>query len=371
MSRIIIKAPAKGDYEVVIEQSFDQLKEEITKVGCFQNKVCIVSDLNVWQIYGDQVSAVFKDNECEVDSIILEPGEVSKATEDLLPCYKELLMKAYSRSDYIVSLGGGVVTDYAGFIAATFKCGTRLIHIPTSLMAMVSSSVGGKVGVDFDEYKNMIGAYYNPSLVYINTSCIETLEDVQYFSGFAEVMKVAIVKSSSVYEWLIDNLYEICEKDQGIVEDMIEQTINLEKIYIDKDPYNTSDRIVLNLGHTVGHALERAKNFTMTQGECIALGIIAAAHISLKREMLSLEEYLEIRDMFVPFNLPITIEDIDIESVIKDIRLDMCSSDKGQCFVLLKKIGKAVIDTNVTDDELRQALKEIRFSEEDMIEKND
>lgn len=368
MSRIIIKAPAKGDYEVVIEQSFETLSEEITKIGCFDKKVCIISDLNVWQIYGDEVSSIFSKNECQVDSIILEPGEVSKATEDLLPCYKELLMKAYSRGDYIVSLGGGVVTDYAGFVAATFKCGTKLIHIPTSLMAMVSSSVGGKVGVDFDEYKNMIGAYYNPSLVFINTSCLNTLEDIQYFSGFAEVMKVAIVKSASVYEWLIDNLYEITDKDRGIVSDMIEQTITLEKIYIEKDPYNTSDRLVLNLGHTIGHALEKAKNYTMTQGECIALGIIAAAHISLKREMLSLEEYLEIRDMFVPFNLPITIEDIDVDTVVKDIRLDMTSGEKGPCFVLLKKIGKAVLDTNVTDDEFRAALEELRFSEEDMKE---
>ena len=138
--------------------------------------------------------------------------------------------------------------------------------------------------------------------------------------------------------------------------------------WIEKDPYNTSDRLVLNLGHTIGHALEKAKNYTMTQGECIALGIIAAAHISLKREMLSLEEYLEIRDMFVPFNLPITIEDIDVDTVVKDIRLDMTSGEKGPCFVLLKKIGKAVLDTNVTDDEFRAALEELRFSEEDMKE---
>lgn len=368
MSRIIIKAPAKGDYEVVIEQGFELLKDEIEKIGCMKKKVCIISDTNVYPIYGDVVSNVFKECGCSVDSIILEPGEVSKASEDLLPCYKELLLKAYNRGDFIVSLGGGVVTDYAGFVAATFKCGTRLIHIPTSLMAMVSSSVGGKAGVDLDEYKNMIGAYYNPSLVYINPSCISTLEDVQYFSGFAEIMKVAIVKSSSVYEWLIDNLYEICEKDNSIVADMIEQTISLEKIYIDKDPYCLSDRLVLNLGHTVGHALEKAKNYTMTQGECIALGIIAAAHISLKREMLSLDEYLEIRDMFVPFNLPITVEDIDIDNVIRDIRLDMYSDAQGSCFILLKKIGKAVIDRNVTDEELAAALKEIKFSDEDMME---
>jgi len=364
----MIKAPAKGDYEVIIEQGFKKLKDEITSVGCFKKKVCIISDMNVWQIYGKEISDIIDSNECEISNIIIEPGEVSKASEDLLPCYKELLSKGFSRGDFIVSLGGGVVTDYAGFIASTFKCGTKLIHIPTSLMAMVSGSVGGKAGVDFDGYKNIIGTYYNPSLVYINPETINTLEDTHYFSGFAEIMKVAIVKSSSVYEWLIDNLYEISEKECGIITDMIEQTIALEKIFIDKDPYCTGDRIVLNLGHTIGHALEKAKNYSMSQGECVALGIIASAHISLKRELLSLDEYLEIRDVFVPFNLPITIEDINIDNIIKDIRLDMNSNDQGTCFVLIKKIGKAVIDHNVSDDELRAALEEIYFSEEDMKE---
>ncbi len=367
MSRIMIKAPAKGDYEVVIEKDFNNLKEELTKVNANKSKVCIISDSNIFPIYSKEVIDILTSLECEVDEVVLEPGEISKSMEDTEPCFRLLLNKMYSRNDYIISLGGGCVADYAGFIAATFKRGMQLIHIPTSLMAMADSCVGGKVGIDFMGYKNMIGTYYNPKLVYVNVSCINTLDEIHYYSAFAEIMKTAIIKSSSVYEWLIENLYEISDKDPDIIVDMIEQTINIAKIYIEKDPYNTSDRLVLNLGHTVGHAIEKAKNYTMSHGECVALGIIAAAHISLKREMLSLEEYLEIRDMFVPFNLPITIEDIDVDAIIEDIRYDK-KNDKGFCFILFKKIGKAVIDCNVTEEEIRAALEEIRFSEDDYME---
>ncbi len=204
-------------------------------------------------------------------------------------------------------------------------------------------------------------------MVYINVSCVNTLDEIHYYSGFAEIMKSAIIKSSSVYEWLIENLYEISDKEPDIVMDMIEQTINIAKIYVEKDPYNMNERLVLNLGHTLGHAIEKAKNYTMSHGECVALGIIGAAHISLKRDMLSLDEYLEIRDMFVPFNLPITIENIDIDAIINDLRYDK-KADNGFCFILLKKIGKAVIDHTVTEDEIREALKEIHFTEEDMME---
>ena len=184
-----------------------------------------------------------------------------------------------------------------------------------------------------------------------------------------ESTKTIVVTVTDNFAPVFDGLregFEITDKDKGIVTDMIEQTINLEKIYIDKDPYNTSDRIVLDLGHTIGHALEKAKNYTMTQGECIALGIIAAAHISLKRQMLSLDEYLEIRDMLSLFVK--SDEPSDIDKVINDIRLDMCSNDKGAYIILLKKIGKAVPDYDVTDEELREALKELLFTEDDMKE---
>ena len=364
MADILIKAPGKEDYEVIIEKDFSRLNEKLASFDIANKKVCIVSDSTVFPIYGEEVKGIFEKCCKEISTLILEVGEVSKSLEDVGCAYKLLLDRGFNRSDYIVALGGGVVGDYSGFVAATYKRGMNFIQIPTSLQAMVDSSIGGKVGIDYENYQNHIGAFKQPKLVYSNAACLNTLDDIQFYSGFAQAMKYAIIKSSSVYEWLIDKLYEISDKDIDVLCDMIEQTVNIKKIYIEKDPFDLNgDRALLNLGQTVGNALERSKNYNLTHGECTALGIIAAAHISLKRNMLSLEEYLEIRDMFVPFNLPITVEDIDFDDILNNIKADKKQSEDGLAFILLKKIGKAVICRDVSDEEITEALKELRYEE--------
>ena len=145
---------------------------------------------------------------------------------------------------------------------------------------------------------------------------------------------------------------------------MVYRSCDIKRFIVEKDPTEQGDRALLNLGHTIGHAIEKYKNFNMTHGECVALGCIAAAYISWKREMLSMEEYYEIRDMFVPFNLPISIDDVDIEEVLNLTKSDKKMENNQIKFVLLKKIGKAVIDRTVTDDEIRAALKEIVYVED-------
>lgn len=364
MSVINIKAPDKQDYEVIIESGFEALKTKMNNLEMNNRKVCIVSDEAVFPIYGEEVKNIFENNCKSVTVVVLESSEISKSLESVAQTYKVLLDNEFNRTDYIVALGGGVVGDYSGFIAATYKRGMNFIQIPTSLQAMVDSSIGGKAGIDFEDYLNHIGTFKQPRFVYSNVDCLYTLDDIQFYSGFAQVMRYAIIKSSSVYEWIIDKMYEITDKDKSTLMDMIEQTVNIKKIYIEKDPFDiTGDRAILNLGQTVGNAIEKSKNFSMSHGDCTALGIIAAAHISLKRNMLSLDEYLEIRDMFVPFNLPITVDELDFDEVLNNIRADKKQSEDGLAFILLKRIGKAVIDRNVTDEEILEALKEIRFEE--------
>jgi 3-dehydroquinate synthase len=212
----------------------------------------------------------------------------------------------------------------------------------------------------------MVGAFYMPKLVYMNIKTLDTLNDRQYFSGFAEVMKHGLIKDASFYEWLIENMYEICDKDTEVLLEMVKRSCEIKKAVVEKDPTEKGDRALLNFGHTLGHAIEKAKNFELAHGECVALGCVAAAFISWKKEMISMEEYYEIRDMFVPFNLPISIEDIDPAEVIRLTKSDKKADADKIRFILLKKIGKAVIDTTVTDDEMKAALDEIIY-----IENND
>ena len=204
-----------------------------------------------------------------------------------------------------------------------------------------------------------------PRLVYMNLAALQTLEDRQYFAGFAEVMKHGLIKDAPFYEWLIENMYEICERDLTVLQEMMVRSCNVKRMVVEKDPTEQGDRALLNFGHTIGHAIEKARGFELYHGECVALGAVAAAYISWKRELLAMEEYYEIRDMFVPFYLPISVDKLDVQEILRLTKSDK-KMESGQIkFVLLKKIGKAVIDRTVTDEEIVAAINEINFSEED------
>jgi 3-dehydroquinate synthase len=226
---------------------------------------------------------------------------------------------------------------------------------------MVDSSSGGKTGVNFESYKNMIGAFKMPSLVYINTSTLKTLNDREYASGMAEVLKAGLIRDGIFYEWLINNFPAINDREDEYVSEMILKSVNIKKMYVEKDPYEKNERAILNFGHTVGHALEKFTDFKYSHGECVALGSVAAAYLSYKRDLLTMEEFYEIRDMFVPFDLPISLENIDIDKVLYYMKSDKKNISGRIRFILLKKIGKGFICEDVTEDELREAIGQINF----------
>ena len=182
----------------------------------------------------------------------------------------------------------------------------------------------------------------------------------------AEVLKSALIKDAKFYEWLINNFYEICNREEEIIEEMVLNTCKIKKDVVEKDPFEKGDRALLNLGHTLGHAIEKYKNFQLLHGECVALGCICAAYISWKRDLITSDDYYEVRDMFVPFCLPISIEDIVPEEIVKLTHSEKKAENGYVKFILLKKIGKAYVDNTVTDEEMLAAVNEIYFSEEDM-----
>ncbi|MBE5865986.1 MAG: 3-dehydroquinate synthase [Lachnospiraceae bacterium] len=355
----------KPCYDIVYARSFDGLAEEMQELGVSEKRLCIITDSTVDTLYGESVLKLLESNCVKAVKYVFPAGEANKTLDTVKEAYKVLIEEGFDRKDMLIALGGGVVGDLTGYVAATYLRGIDFVQIPTTLLSQVDSSIGGKTGVDFDGYKNMVGAFKMPRLVYMNMKVLETLEERQYFSGFAEVMKSALIKDAAFYEWLIENMYEICEKDMDILEEMVMRCTGIKKLVVEKDPTEQGDRALLNLGHTIGHAIEKAKNFELYHGECVALGTIAAAYISWKREMLSMEEYYEVRDMFVPFYLPITVDDIDPQEILKLTKSDKKMKAGQIRFILLKKIGKAVIDSTVTDEEILAAINEIYFSDED------
>ncbi len=365
--RLQILNKTKPIYDIVFSKTFDDLLFDLEELDIQNRKVMIVTDSNVCVLYAEAVFELLesKCRKCCVFSF--EAGEEQKTLDTVKEAYKNLISEGFDRKDLLIALGGGVVGDVTGYIAATYMRGIDFVQIPTTLLAQADSSIGGKTGVDFDAYKNMIGAFKMPKLVYINLSTLLSLDDRHFFNGFAEIMKHGLIRDAAFYEWLISNMYEICERDMDILEEMIMHSCVIKKSIVEKDPLEQGERAVLNFGHTIGHAIEKAKQFTLLHGECVALGCVAAAFISYRKELLSAEEFYEIRDMFVPFYLPITIEDIVPEEIVALTKSDKKMEDGKLKFVLLKKIGKAVIDNTVTEEDMLEAVKEIHFSEEDMM----
>ena len=363
--RLTINMNNKPIYDIVYEQDFSRLAKELAPLEIQDKKICIITDSRVKGFYADEVRDELKDNCKGIFVYDFPDGEQSKNLDTVKNIYTYLIQNKFDRKDLLLALGGGVVGDTTGFVAATYLRGVDFVQIPTTLLAQVDSSIGGKTGVDFDQYKNMVGAFYMPKLVYMNVSTLKTLDDRQYYSGMGEVLKHGLIKSASFYEWILDNLYEIHDRNLDTLEDMVYKSCTCKKIVVEKDPTEKGERAILNFGHTIGHAIEKAKNFELMHGECVALGCIAAAYISWKRELLSKDEFYEIRDMFVPFNLPITIEDIDPEEIYNLTTSDKKMEGDKIKFILLKKVGKAMIDTTVTKEEMIAGINEIYFTDED------
>lgn len=363
--RIPVLYNKKPCYDILLTDSFGELIAELKALDCESRRLCVVADSKVAELYADEVLELLDGNCLKAVKFVFPNGEENKTLDTVREAYRFLIEEKFDRHDMLLALGGGVTGDVTGYIAATYLRGIDYVQIPTTLLAQADSSIGGKTGVDFDGYKNMVGAFKMPRLVYMNLATLTTLDDRQFYSGFAEIMKHGLIRDAALYEWLIENMYEICERDMTVLQEMLKRSCMVKKLVVEKDPSEQGERALLNFGHTVGHAIEKAKNFELFHGECVALGAVAAAFISWKREMLSMEEYYEIRDMFVPFYLPITVDGIDPQEILKLTKSDKKMESGRIKFVLLKKIGKAVIDNTVTDEEILAAIDEINFSDED------
>lgn len=354
------------NYSIYIEHDFSGFKELFAGLFPEAQKVCIISDETVYPLYRDSVEPLLKDT-YEVLSFTVAAGEASKDINVVLSIEKYLKDHNFSRSDVLIGLGGGVVTDITGFAASLYHRGVAHVFIPTTLLAMADASIGGKNGVDFDGLKNIIGSFKMPSLIYMPLNVLESLPEREFYAGFAEIMKAGLLADSKFYMWLVDNMYEICEKDKDTLATMLETAINIKKFIVEKDPFEKGDRALLNLGHSIGHALESYFAGSYLHGETVALGCVAAAFISWKLNKITMEDYYEVRDMFVPFNLPISIQidKGDYEDIYNRLGKDKKNTSGSINLVLLKKIGKAEVVKDISKDLIMASLDELNFTDED------
>lgn len=355
-SRLAVSYEGKHIYDIVFKNDFNGLKEELFGLNCLKRKICIVTDSNVNKLYADDLTAVLKQCVRHVIVFSFPAGEANKNLTTVQTLYAFLIENHFDRGDILAALGGGVVGDLTGFVAATYLRGIRFIQIPTTLLAMADSSVGGKTGVDFDSYKNMVGAFHMPKLVYMNISTLHSLDERQYHAGFGEVIKHGLIKDLSYFTWLKEHYAKLEARDGEILKVMVIRNCEIKRDVVEKDPKEQGERALLNFGHTLGHAIEKLKNFIIMHGECIALGMVAASYISYQRGNITKLDFENIIAMFKTYSLPVSLTDLTKSEV-----LDAASHDKKNDagtlkFILLSSLGHAVIDTTVTRDEMETAI---------------
>ncbi|MDO4617002.1 MAG: 3-dehydroquinate synthase [Lachnospiraceae bacterium] len=350
-------------YHIVWEHGFDHLPDCLSAAGLPFQKVCIITDTNVEKLYLDQVKQALAPMNKKVFSYVLPAGEEHKNLNEIQKIYGFLIREHFERKDLLIALGGGVVGDMTGFTAATYLRGVDFVQIPTTLLSQVDSSVGGKTGVDYDAYKNMVGAFYQPRLVYMNTDVLKSLPDDQFASGMGEVLKSGLIRNREFYEWIDAYTEEILEKDAKTLDHMVQECCKIKAKVVEEDPKENGVRAILNFGHTLGHAVEKLKNFTMLHGHCVGFGTVAAAWMSYQKGLIPKEDLDLILRLNETFSLPSQVSDLSVEEIITATKSDKKMEGGHIRFILLNGIGNAVIDRSISDEEMRSALQEFMSGE--------
>ena len=349
----------KPCYDILINHNFDGLADKLKELNVTEKRVMVVSETNVAPYYMATIRKIFEEVGNTTFEFIFEAGEKSKNLDTVASLYEQLIINKFDRKDILIALGGGVVGDLTGFTAATYLRGVDFIQIPTTLLSQVDSSVGGKTGVDFKAYKNMVGAFYQPRLVYINTATLDTLPDREFFSGMAEVIKYGVIKDAHFFEWLVDNTDKIKARDNEMLEKMIFVSCNTKREVVERDPKEKGERALLNFGHTIGHAVEKEMNFTLLHGECVAIGMYAASIICKNKKYIDEETFRALQNCIVSYNLPITTCGFDNEAVANATLNDKKMTSGVIKFISFDSIGNAFIDESVSMGEIKEVIAKI------------
>lgn len=354
--RLTVHEDGQAIYDIVLDTSFDGLKEEVEKLGVSGRRMCIVTDSTVAGLYLEQVKEILGQCCKEIHVFEFPAGEESKTLDTVGQLYETLIRGHFDRKDWLVALGGGVVGDLCGYAAATYLRGVSFIQIPTTLLSQVDSSIGGKTGVDFASYKNMVGAFHMPKLVYTNVGTLLSLSEEQYSSGMGEVIKHGLILDREYYDWIVEHQKEIGERELAVCLAMIAGSDRIKGMVVEEDPTEQGRRALLNFGHTLGHALEKSLSFSMLHGHCVGLGCLGAVRISEERGYVPEGTLDSLKRLMENFHMPVTAKGVDKKQIIEDTKSDKKMDGNTIRFILLRRVGEAFIDRTVTAAEMEDGL---------------
>ena len=325
---------------------------------CHPTHAVVITDQRVAQPHGQAVVDRLTAAGIRTDTLAVASGETSKAVGVASDLWQRLLALGVDRRTVIVAVGGGVVGDLAGFVAATFARGLAFVQVPTTLLAQVDSSVGGKVGINLPGAKNMVGAFWQPELVWIDTAVLSTLPEREYRAGLAEVVKYGVILDADFFAYLESHVGELTARDAAVLETVIVRSCRLKADVVEADERETTGaRAALNYGHTFGHALEAVTGYgSLLHGEAVAIGMVAAARLSRRLQLLGAEAVERQEKLLAALGLPVAVPAVDHEAVLAAMQHDKKVAHGRLRFVLARSIGKVEVIEGVEPADVRAAL---------------
>jgi len=316
----------------------------------------IITQPNLVDDYGTLLLMSMKKVGLPCDLITVPCGESAKSISQIEKLYRQLLSNNCDRNTLLIALGGGVVGDVTGFVASTYMRGIKYIQFPTTLLAMIDSSIGGKTGVNLLEGKNLVGAIYQPKKVIIDPNLLDTLPKREKVSGFAEMLKYGLIRDKEFFRKISDGSLPNNLNDESLLEESIARSCKIKANIVATDEYESGLRRILNFGHTIGHAFETLTNDgVLRHGEAVAYGMLCSGYISFKKGLISKSEWNEIEGTLRKLSLP-KFDIPDHDEILKTIRHDKKNYEGKLHFVLLDGIGNAITNDSLSDQDIVQSL---------------
>jgi len=325
----------------------------------FSKKAAIVSNPTVFDLYGKTLASSLSDSNFETIEIILPDGEEYKNLASVEKIYEQLLRMRFDRRSVLIALGGGVIGDITGYAASTYMRGIDFIQAPTTLLAQVDSSVGGKTGVNHTLGKNMIGTFWQPRLVWVDISTLHTLSRRNFLAGIAEIIKYGVIWDSAFFDFLERKRESLLSLNPDDITHIIRRSCEIKADVVSRDERESGLRAILNFGHTIGHAIETATGYTtFLHGEAIAIGMHVEAIVAHEAGLIGSDEVSRIQHLLKTFGLPTEIPaGIDLNALFEAMKLDKKAVSGDVKFILPEQIGKVRIQGNISEKVVQQAVK--------------
>jgi len=351
----------RGDYPVYTGNSLIENISEILRELIIPGNVFVVMDKKVHKLHGKKIRKALSGFKGKIKYILLPAGEKSKSLVIIEKIFRELTKNNSGKDTLLISVGGGTIGDTAGFAASAYMRGLKLIHIPTTLLSAVDSSIGGKTGVNFQNKKNLIGSFYPPAAVFIDTDFLKTLTKKDLMSGLGEVIKYGLLSNEIFFNFLYKYWNKILSLEKPVINKTIYECVAIKAAIVSKDEFEKSGaRKILNLGHTFAHAFESYYNFRVDHGKAVTAGIVASLFLSNKISLIGKEKLLELLSLPYFFKANLIKPDYESRAIIHLMRSDKKNKDGKINFVLLKDIGEVLIDVNVSRNDIVYSLEKLR-----------